>query len=131
MLTLDSSALVSVLCHGEGSEWALPAMEAAPGLAIGAPTLSRANDLMLERLDLLGGPLLSHFLQRAEIAVIAFDERHRRAAASASVRFGAGRHPAALDSEDCRTYATARLTGSAVLAVGRRFSLTDLPIAAE
>jgi ribonuclease VapC len=129
MLTLDSTALTSVLCHEPESEWVLSAMEAAPGLAIGAPTLSRVNDLMLERLDLLGGPLLSHFIQRAEVAVIPFDDRHRRAADSASVRFGAGRHPAALGSEDCRTYATARLAGTPVLAVGRRFSLTDLPIA--
>jgi ribonuclease VapC len=130
MLTLDSTALVPVLCHDPGSEWVLSEMEAASGLAIGAPTLSRANDLMLDRLDLLGGPLLSHFLERAEIAVIPFDDRHRRQAGSASARFGAGRHPAALDSEDCRTYATASLAGAPVLAVGRRFSLTDLPIAA-
>ena len=129
MLTLDSSALVPVICHDPEAETLVPRMEAAQGLVIGAATLSRANDLLLNRIGRLGGPLLSHFVQRAGIVVIPFDERHRFAANSVFARFGPGRHEAALDSEDCRTYATAHLAGAPVLAVERNFSLTDLPIA--
>lgn len=130
-MILSSSALISVICCGQGHGRLLAAMESAPEVAIGAPALARAGDVIVGRLGLRGRAVLSLFLERAGIAVIAFDEDHWKVAASASIRYGEGRHPAGLSVDDCMTYATAHLADSPLLSVGRRFPLTDLPIATD
>lgn len=130
-MILDSSALISLIFREQGYGRLLAAMESAPEIAIGAPTLTHANTVIVDRLGLLGRALLSHFLEWNRIAVIDFDATHWRAAASASIRYGMGRHPAALSMNDCMAYATAHLAGSPLLAVGTRFPLTDLPIATD
>jgi len=68
-------------------------------------------------------------LQEAQVAVVPFGEDHWRAAVDAYIRFGKGRHAAALNFGDCLTYATARLSGLPLLAAGRDFSKTDLELA--
>ena len=44
----------------------------------------------------------------------------------AFLRFGRGRHPAALSFGDCLAYATAKLAGEPLLFVGDDFKHTDL-----
>jgi ribonuclease VapC len=46
----------------------------------------------------------------------------------AFLRFGKGRHPAALNFGDCITYATARLAGEPLLCLGEDFAKTDLEL---
>jgi ribonuclease VapC len=57
---------------------------------------------------------------------IPFGEIHWREAVEAFRRFGRGRHPAALNFGDCLTFATAQLTGQALLFTGGDFGQTDL-----
>jgi ribonuclease VapC len=128
-LILDSSALISLICRERGYERLLSALESASRVAIGAPTRLQAEAIIATRLGLQGPALLSLFLERAHVSVIAFDEEHRQVAASASARYGRRRHQAALSAFDCMTYATAHLADSPLLAVGTHFPLTDLPIA--
>jgi ribonuclease VapC len=45
------------------------------------------------------------------------------------LRFGKGRHPAALNFGDCLAYATARLAGRPLLCKGDGFAKTDLALA--
>ena len=49
-----------------------------------------------------------------------------RLAADAFMRFGRGRHPAALNFGDCLAYATARSLGDALFFVGDDFAKTDV-----
>ena len=128
-MILDSSALISLICREQGYGRLLAAMESAPDVAIGAPTLAQVDAVIVARLGLCGRAVLSLFLERSRTRVIAFDDDHRKVAASASIRYGKGRHPAALSVGDCMAYATAHLADSSLLAVGRRFPLTDLPLA--
>jgi Uncharacterized protein conserved in bacteria len=130
-LILDSSALISLIFREQGYGRLLAAIESAPEIAIGAPTLSHANAVIVDRLGLRGRAVLALFLERSRTRVIAFDDGHRQIAASASIRYGKGRHQAALSVDDCMAYATAHLAGSPLLAVGTRFPLTDLPIATD
>lgn len=67
------------------------------------------------------------FLQQFEVEEIPFTEAHWRIATDAFLRFGKGRHPAALNFGDCMTYATAKLAGEPLLFVGNDFAQTDLP----
>jgi ribonuclease VapC len=71
-------------------------------------------------------PLLEKFLDRLSIEVISFGDAHCRVASQAFLRFGKGRHPAALNFGDCMSYATARLAQRPLLFVGDDFTKTDL-----
>jgi ribonuclease VapC len=85
--------------------------------------------VMIGAFDLHGRALLARFREEKEIVVIPFDERHWSLAAEAFIRFGKGRHPAALNYGDCMTYATARRAGAPLLYVGDDFAKTDISAA--
>jgi ribonuclease VapC len=73
--------------------------------------------------------LMPDILERLDIRPVPFGERHWRAAFDAALRYGKGRHPAALNFGDCMTYAVAKLAGRPLLCIGDDFSKTDLGIA--
>ena len=125
-MILDSSAVVGLLLR-DGNHEALEAnVERADLLAIGAPTLVETGIVMIRKLDLSGRALVSQFLEACEVVVTPFDDRHWRVAAEAFVRYGKGRHPAALNYGDCMSYATARVAGLPLLFTGNDFSRTDI-----
>jgi ribonuclease VapC len=128
-LILDSSAVVSLLREEVGHERLHTAMEGANALAIGAPTLFETGMVAIGRFGESGRPVVARFLEDWEVEVVPFGKRHWRVAAEAFVRFGKGRHPAALNYGDCMTYATARLADMPLLFTGSDFSQTDLLMA--
>lgn len=128
-MILDSSAVVSVILEEEGHARLVEAMAGAANLAIGAPTLLETGMVMIASLDLHGRALLAQFLERNRVVTIPFDDRHWSVAAEAFIRYGKGRHPAALNYGDCMTYATARLADHPLLFTGEDFARTDLAAA--
>jgi ribonuclease VapC len=66
------------------------------------------------------------FLRRLEAEVVAFNEEHLDAAATAFIRFGRGRHPTALNFGDCMSYAVASVAGMPLLFTGEDFRRTDI-----
>src|SRR5262245_59074411 len=96
---------------------------------VGAPTLVETSIVLSARLGPAGKTLLARFVQEAEIKVIAFTVEHWTAAADAYVRYGKGRHPAALNFGDCLTYATSKVAGVPLLCKGDDFPATDLVLA--
>lgn len=125
-MVLDSSAVVSVILEEEGHLPLAEAMASADNLAIGAPTLVETDIVMMRRFDLHGRALIAQLLEANSVVVVPFDSSHRRAAAEAFIRYGKGRHPAALNYGDCMTYATARLADHPLLFTGDDFAQTDL-----
>jgi len=71
-------------------------------------------------------PLLGRILQEYAVNVVPFSQEHWAEATDAFMRYGKGRHPAALNFGDCMTYAVAKLSGQSLLAVGDDFPRTDL-----
>jgi len=128
-MVLDSSALVAIILLEPNHEELLSKIEAAPGVAIGAPTLVETLIVLTARLR--GEPTLAlgELLRATEAEVIPFSEDHSRAALKAYLRFGKGRHPAALNFGDCLSYATASVARQPLLFVGDDFSRTDIPAA--
>jgi ribonuclease VapC len=70
--------------------------------------------------------VLFAFLRRLEAEVVPFNQEHLDAAATAFIRFGRGRHPAALNFGDCMTYAIASVAGMPLLFAGEDFGRTDI-----
>jgi ribonuclease VapC len=128
-MILDSSALVAVFLGEPGAEELLAKMTASPSLGIGAPTLAETLLVLTRRLGGDPTPLLSDLLRDLDATVISFSEEHSRLALQAFLRFGKGRHPAALNFGDCLAYAVAAIADQPLLFVGEDFSQTDLTAA--
>jgi ribonuclease VapC len=128
-LILDSSAIVAILLREPDHETLLERLADAETAAIGAPTLTECGIVLSARLGAQGKTLLARFVQEAAITVIPFAVEHHSAALDAYLRFGKGRHAAALNFGDCMTYAIAKLAAAPLLCVGRDFVQTDLPLA--
>ena len=128
-MIVDSSAAVAILLRQPGYEPLLERLAAETGVAIGAATLAETGIVLAARLGVSGLTLLARFVQESGLVVVAFSEEHWPVAVDAFLRFGKGRHPAALNFGDCLTYAIARLAEEPLLSLGEDFRKTDLALA--
>ncbi len=125
-MIVDSSAIVAVLLREPGYEALLDRIAADENVAVGAPTLAETAIVLTARMGLMGRTLLARFVDEVELVVIPFDDEHWQIAADAFLRFGKGRHTAALNFSDCMTYAVARLAEEPLLYLGDDFAETDI-----
>jgi ribonuclease VapC len=125
---LDSSAIVAVVLREPGHERLAECLKRQAGIGVGAPTLAETGIVLSAKLGGAGRTHLVRFVEEASLEVIPFVDEHWSVAVDAFVRFGKGRHPAALNFGDCLTYATARLAGEPLLCLGDEFGQTDLAV---
>lgn len=129
-MILDTSAVVAVIREEQGSAGLMEAIDAAPSIAIGAPTLFETEMVLIVREgEAATRSALSSFLQENGIVLVPFGDRHWTFAVDAFIRYGKGRHPAKLNLGDCMTYATARVADQPLLCIGDDFGKTDLALA--
>jgi ribonuclease VapC len=128
-MMLDSSALVAIVLQESDADRLLARMRAAPSVAIGAATLLECGIVLSARLQMDARGLLARLLQESGIAVIDVTEAHFGIAMEAWLRFGKGRHPAALNFGDCLSYAMATVAQMPLLCVGEDFPQTDCALA--
>jgi ribonuclease VapC len=126
-MVVDPSALVAIiLLEPEG-----PRCEATLGKAdsavIGAPSVVEASMVLARTAGADAEEILSKTLRLFEVEVVPFTAEHAAAAHDAFLRYGKGRHPAALNFRDCMAYAIAKVSGMPLLFVGNDFGQTDLP----
>ena len=126
-MVLDSSAIVAIHLREPGHERLIDKIDAAEVVVVGVPTLLETAMVLTARLGQDARPMLFAFLRRVEAEVIPFNEEHLDAAATAFIRFGRGRHPAALNFGDCMSYAVASVAGMPLLSTGADFRRTDIP----
>jgi ribonuclease VapC len=120
---------VGILVKEPGWETLLDKLADSPMAGIGAPTLAETGIVLTARIGSDGKRVLSLFALETELAVVPFGADHWRAAVDAYRRYGKGRNRAGLNFGDCLTYATAKLSGQALLCTGSDFAKTDLAIA--
>ena len=128
-MILDSSAIVAMVLREPDCELLLAKVGEARAMGVGSPTLVEPSILLSARLAIDSQGLVARFVQEVDVSIIPFDEAHHTAAHQAWLRFGKGRHPAALNFGDCLTYATARLAAEPLLCTGDDFAQTDLELA--
>jgi ribonuclease VapC len=124
-MILDTSAVVAIVMKEPGYEELLQTM-AGGDPAICTATLTETAIVLSARLHSDARSLLARFLSEASIAIIPFGESHYSAAVDAWLRYGKGKHPAALNFGDCLSYAVARLANEPLLFVGEDFAQTDI-----
>lgn len=125
---VDSSALVAVLLREPGYEAVLDELTEGAAIRVGAPTLVEAGIVLTARIGLVGKTLLARLLAELGAEVVEVGTDHWTVAADAFMRYGKGRHPAALNLGDCLTYAVARVSGDPLLCLGGDFPQTDLAL---
>lgn len=128
-MVLDASAILAVLLQEPGHEPILNRIGEAPVVVVGVPTLVESAIVLSSRLRRDARGLLTDFLREADAEVVPFTLDHYYVAVDAFLRYGKGRHPAALNFGDCLSYATARLSGLPLLFTGDDFSKTDIATA--
>jgi ribonuclease VapC len=125
-MVIDSSALLAMHLKEPRHEECFEKISKASIVVIGAPTLLEATMVLSARTkrDARGAILRS--LRQLRIQVIPFTEEHFDVAADAFLRFGKGRHQAALNFGDCMSYSVASLSGLPLLYTGNDFAQTDI-----
>jgi len=128
-MIVDSSAVVAILLHEPSSEELLEKLSTADSTSMGAPTAFETAMVLSIRLRRDGQSLLNDFLVESGMTIAPFSRDHLSCAVDAFLRYGKGRHSAALNFGDCLSYAVAKMAGQPLLFVGADFSKTDLTAA--
>ncbi len=124
---IDSSALIAVLRREPDADVLLRAMADLGPCLLSSVSLLETSMVLADR---TGGRAawqgLDALLLRAQVEVVSHDAAVAEEARSTFLRFGKGRHPAALNSGDCASYALAKTRRLSLLFKGDNFARTDL-----
>lgn len=128
-MILDSSAIVAIILQEPNHEILIDKITSTNEIGIGAPTLVECTIVLSARLNRDARALMMRFLDEANITILPFNDAHYSVALGAWLKYGKGRHPAALNFGDCLAYAVAKLAKQPLLMVGDDFPQTDLLLA--
>ena len=126
MIVLDTSALVAILKGEVEAGSFLQIIVDEDRCLLSAVGLFEASMVMIGRGPAAAANDLDALVRRRGIEVVPFDEEQARQSRAAFVRYGKGRHPAALNFGDCVSYALARSLGLPLLFKGTDFAKTDV-----
>lgn len=117
-MILDSSAIVTIFLKAPGHDLVRHKIVEAQVIGVGAATLVETAIVLSARLnrDMRGS--LARFIEENQIITIPFTEGHYSIAVTAWLKYGKGRHPAALNFGDCLSYATARAADTVAVCRG-------------
>lgn len=95
-------------------------------LVIGSPSLVEARIALTRRIGESARLEIEGIVRAFGIRTVAFSPDHAEVAHTAYLRYGKGRHPAALNYGDCMAYAVAKVARAELIYVGDDFAQTDL-----
>jgi ribonuclease VapC len=122
---VDTSALIAILRRESDATQLAEALLNAPAVRMSAAKLLEAR-IIAERDR--GNADLDALIAATRIEVVAVDRHQIDLAFEGFLRFGKGRHPAALNLGDLFAYALARVLGEPLLFKGNDFARTDVKI---
>lgn len=130
MIVVDSSALVAILRREPEADSFLQVIAGAEGCLLSAVSLLETSMVLAGRTgDGASWAELDALIARADMQVTAQDAELTEEARRAFLRYGKGRHPAALNLGDCASYALAKAQDLPLLFKGNDFPNTDLTAA--
>jgi ribonuclease VapC len=127
VIAIDSSALVAILQNEPDALLFAEAIGAAEAIVVSAVTFFETSMVLAGRVqDKTAWRLLDALIGRAKIEIVPFDAGQAAIARAAFLKYGKGRHPAALNFGDCASYALAKSKGAPLLYKGADFAKTDI-----
>jgi ribonuclease VapC len=125
-MTVDSSALVAILFEEPGYLDLVDRILQADQARVAAPTVVETSLVVAGRRRSAAPGQVERLLRELDVHVVPFGEAEWPVAVEAFLRYGRGRHPAALNFGDCLAYAAATAAGDTLLFVGEDFARTDV-----
>jgi ribonuclease VapC len=129
---VDASAIVAILVRENDASRFLGRLGQTRKIYVSPMSLyeatlgvARARDIAVQEAE----AAIEAFVAEIGAEIVAIDASIGRGAVDAFMRFGKGRHRAALNLGDCFAYACARYLGVPLLCKGDDFPHTDIPIA--
>ena len=127
MIVVDTSALIAILRREpEADDFLRIISFSGPCLVVSVSVMQASMVLAGRQGSDIAWLGLDQLILRAGIQVVPQDRVLVDIARDAFLRFGKGRHPAALNMGDCAAYALAKMRGLPLLFKGNDFSRTDL-----
>lgn len=126
MIVLDTSAIVALLRNESEAQDIARALADANGCLLSAVSYLEAAMVLIGKTGAGAVDDLDALIEQADIEVIPFDLRQSKLAQAAFLRFGKGRHPAALNFGDCAAYALASERALPLLFKGDDFAKSDI-----
>jgi ribonuclease VapC len=127
VIAIDSSALVAILRMEPDGPALLWALSNASGRIMSAMSLLETSLVMAGgKDDTEPWAQLDLLLSESRIEIVPFDAEQASLARAAFLKYGKGRHPAALNFGDCAAYALAQSKGVALLYKGADFANTGI-----
>jgi ribonuclease VapC len=127
VIVVDSSALIAILRREREADGFLQIITEAEGCLLSSVSLLETSMVLAGRTgDATSWTELDALITRAGIQVVAQDAELAEGARAAFLRYGRGRHPAALNLGDCASYALAKHRDLPLLFKGDDFPRTDL-----
>ncbi|MEF0941549.1 type II toxin-antitoxin system VapC family toxin [Rhizobium sp. BR 362] len=125
-MVIDTSAILAILLkEAEGDEF-INRIAADSVRLVSAANVFEASMVIEARYGDAAGGELDMFLLQIDADIIPIDAELADIARRAWRRYGKGRHPAALNFGDCRSYALAVVRNEPLLFKGNDFSQTDI-----
>jgi ribonuclease VapC len=125
-MIVDTTALLALIFRETTADRIEEALAAAEVVAMGAPTFAETGVVLASKLGEDARALLAVLAGEIDLTIVPFTAAHAREARDAFLRYGRGRHQAALNFGDCLSYAVAKLADQPLLFVGEDFRRTDL-----
>lgn len=125
-MVLDTSAIVAMMTGEPTAERLALAVEADPERLVSAATVVETSLVLLGRYGEVGEAQLDRFLRGIGAEVVPVTAQQVTLARDAALRFGKGRHRAALNFGDCFSYALAVERTVPLLFVGEAFAQCDV-----
>ncbi len=128
MIVIDSSALVAILRREPEADGFLQIISTTDGCLLSSVSLLETSLVLAGRSsDAHAWDELDALVTEAAMQVVPQDAALVSEARQAFLRYGKGRHPAALNLGDCASYALAKARRLPLLFKGLDFPQTDLP----
>jgi ribonuclease VapC len=128
-MVLDTSVIVAIVLKEPGYETLIDKIGLARAVAVGTPTLLECAMVLTSRMKQDARLVVNGLVRTMNAQVIPFTEEHYDTAVEAFLKFGRGRHAAALNFGDCMSYALAAVAGVPLLFTGNDFARTDITAA--
>lgn len=126
MIALDTSVIVAILKKEPDAERFARAIIVADGCVMSAMSYIETCLVMVGRGSAEAANDVEALIRRVGIEIVPLDLDAAAEAVSAFIRFGKGRHPAALNMGDCASFALAHSRGLPLLYKGADFAKTGI-----
>jgi ribonuclease VapC len=125
-VVIDASAAVAIVAGEPTGGWVAHTLDSTERRFMSSGSFIELSIVLTQKLGPVGPTAADHLVRSLAIQVVDVDSRQAELAGRGFVRFGKGRHPAALNFGDCFVYGLASVLRLPIVCLGDDFPQTDL-----